>query len=102
MSLIFLCFGLGGFNSDGSSEFYNFDTNQWTFGPSLVGELSYGASVPYKNSFLLVAGQNNGYVDSIIFYNPETQEFEELDESIDIGRLSNPAVMIAEDVVPCT
>ena len=49
-----------------------------------------------------MAGQNNGYVDSIIFYNPETQEFEDLDESLDIGRLSNPAVMITKDVVPCT
>ena len=51
----------------------------------------------------MVGGQINGQnLDSIIFYNPETQEFEELDESLNNRRDSNPAVMIAEDVVQCT
>lgn len=86
---------------DPISEFFNFDTMEWSYGPNIYeGDLNYcyGASVPYQGSFLLAGGFRTQ--DSIYFY--DSDAFVLLDQRLVEGGWENPALLVDDKIVNCS
>ena len=95
---------VGGMESPPNTERYNFQTHSWSYGPiDIPHGLSYGVSLPYKDSFLLIGGQDSVYAptNEIFWYNPETQDFDLLDQRLERVREAHTAVLVGPDVVEC-
>lgn len=79
-------------------SFLNLENLIWIPQQSLPYDIHYGASVPYGDSFLIVGGYSNGqfsYLDTIFYFNPETEIFELFDQT-----LSEPKDQMAAFLVP--
>lgn len=83
----------------------NLSTMEWRTGNSQLPEPLYqGVSVPYDRTFLLVGGynyQNNRYSDKIYKYQPEDEDFIELQYTIQYPRKVHSAFLVPGDYFEC-
>ena len=85
-----------------SVEFLNLDTLIWEPKQSLPVDIAWGASVPYKDSFLIVGGKSDlySYLDTISYYNPTLDEWE-LVGQMDYEREYVAAFMVPDSYANC-
>ena len=87
-------------------ERFNFDTNSWSYGPHDIPQgLSYGSSLAYKGSFLVLGGQDNVNYDAspdIYLYNPATEDFDLMEQKMQTARHSPTAILVGPEVVECS
>ena len=65
-------------------------------------EITYAASVPYGDSFLLVGGEMCGgdYSDRIVQYEPVSETFAELDSRLSRPKSSVTAMLVNKSIFP--
>ena len=85
----------GGINNDVTSEIYSFATDLWTPGPSLPHYFRWGASIPYKDTFIMVMGVAS---NSVIEYDVQNNSFSLWAMEFVIGnRYYNSALFLSSD-----
>ena len=91
--------------SENSCEFLDIDTlDGWVPRAALPYGLGHGASVPYNDSFLIVGGFNyngNYATDEILFYNPERDSWDSMQQSLDDSRTDMPAFLVPDEFANC-
>ena len=95
----------GGYNQAGLTtvDFLNLDTLIWEPKLSLPIDIYYGASVPFKDSFLIVGGysQDLSYLDSVYYYNPNVDQWE-LMKTMDYGKVFSASFMVPDSFANCS
>ena len=96
----------GGQSANGvlqSTEILDLDTMQWSAGPNLPGPRYDAASVPYKNTFLVVGGKDGGHAvqDTIFEFDPETGDWITRIEQMTLKRSLFAAFMVPDYAVNC-
>ena len=92
----------------GDTEELDLDNpTEWTPGKSIPKPLDRGATVQFKNSFLLVGGFTNNdgysvYSELIYEYNPEVDAWNTRAERLNIGRDHTAAFLVPDSVVNCS
>ena len=72
-----------------SSEMFDFKTNSWTKKADLPYKLGGGSTLPYRDSFIIIGGNNYdswSESKSILYYNPLFNKWETLEEELKLGR----------------
>ena len=94
----------GGDYAGPSVEFLDLDTLTWAPKQSLPHDLRLADSVPYKDSFLIVGGDEdydtNDELDTILYYNPTLDEWENLGQ-LSVARSRNAAFMVPDSYAGC-
>ena len=92
----------GGYYQETSSEFLNLDTLIWEPKQSLPYDIAYGASVPFRDSFLIVGGDSSvdGGLDTLYYYNPEIDRWE-LIKTMNYERRDLAAFMVPDSFANC-
>ena len=79
---------------------------EWEPRALLPKEIYQGASVPYQDSFLIVGGYNqeieDDYLDSIYYYNPITDNWDEFDEKLTYKRRYFTAFLVPDSFANCS
>jgi hypothetical protein len=90
---------------ESSSEIYSFESLSWRTGPVLpiAGDLCFGASVQYENTFLVVGGGNviSGEEPDIYKYDPDNESWITLAENLKNGRERFAAFLVPNDYIQC-
>ena len=87
----------GGVNEQ-TTEFLNFDEDEWNFGPDLPYSIYRGASVQLNNTFLIVGGDSNGTaLDTIWKFDAEAEEWILLNEHMTTARYYTAAFLVPND-----
>ena len=88
-----------------TTEILDLDTLQWTDGPGLPFPWAYTASVPYKNTFLVIGGlgthSGTVYSTDIYEFDPVNMNWITRSETLTQGRHSHAAFLVPDDVVNC-
>ena len=85
-----------------SAEFLNLDSMTWEPKKNLPTNISHGRSVPYKESFLIVSGlTSNGYHDSIYYFDPVTDDWDLLPQTVNTGTGIFEAYLIPDYFEDC-
>ena len=95
--------GLNG-NELSSTEMLNLDSaDQWTNGPNLPIGLRWGASVPFKDTFLIVGGLdiNSNQSPYIYEYDVRNEAWIMRDERLTTARDRFTAFLIPDEVARC-
>jgi hypothetical protein len=94
---------VGGYGS--STEILNLSTLEWRNGPDLPVGISWdsGRSVPFGNSFLIVAGVQyvTIYIEDIYLFDEDNYEWTTLPQKLQTPRSFFPAVLVPENYVQC-
>ena len=95
----------GGDTSTGrtdSVEVYSIEDNRWMAGNSLPVALYYMASVPFRNSFLVVGGYSSteGFSSRIYMYNGEDGTWTKQPISLQKARYQHTAILVSSDTFP--
>ena len=91
----------GGLN-DPSTFFLNLDTLIWEPKANLPFDLMSAPSVPYKDSFLIPGGNSSSeLMDTILFYNTEFDQWEVLDQRLNVARDRFPAFLVPDEIANC-
>lgn len=78
-------------------------TAGWTEGTDLPVGIQIGASVPFKNTFLIVGGGfDGGYSDLIYEYEAETDKWITRQERLNKGREKIAAFWIPDEIARCS
>ena len=94
----------GGDNQKSSvTEIFDLQTLTWSVGDHLPFKLEDGESVPFEDSFLIVGGEEMpyNYVDSILFFNPIFQEWEQRNETMKRIRTEFATFMVPNSYANC-
>ena len=92
---------MAGGDLETSSEFLNLDTLIWEPKQSLPFDIELGASVPFKDSFLIVGGDSGDYLDTIYYYNPNTDQWELMEQMLKYEREYLAAFMVPDSYANC-
>lgn len=94
---------LAGGYDETSTEFLDLQTLTWEPKHSLPLDIYYAASVPFKDSFLIVGGHHynaNDYLKSIYYYNPATDKWDFL-RDMSRSREEFTAFMVPDSFANC-
>ena len=95
----------GGLNGDyiTTTEELDLNTLQWSVGKDLPIGRDYGASVQFKDSFLIVAGNGPaGYTDTILEYNTDSGDWNVRSERLLSARGFHAAFLVPEEIANCS
>lgn len=88
-----------------NSDFLDLDTLLWIPKASLDDDIGYGASVPFRDSFLIVGGIRvfaaNNYLNTIYYYNPDSDTWIQLEKNMLRQRYKFAAFMVSDDYANC-
>ncbi len=86
------------------THFINLETLVWEIRADLPYKMQTGASVPFKDSFLIVGGWQNNTItsDRIWYYNPVNDKWEMRDEILMQGRSHPTAFLVPDDYIFCS
>ena len=87
-----------------SSEIFDTQTQEWRMGPDLPDdrELCCGSSVQYKDTFLIIGGEDGGEQDAILEFDPVNYEWKVLPHKLKTARNSFAAVLVPNDYISCS
>ncbi len=94
---------VGGEN-ERTSEFLEFGALTWKPKQSLPNDIYFGASVPFRNSLLMVGGESNDLgkvLDTIYFYDQNNEEWQLLDQRLSVKRRNLAAFMVPDSFANC-
>ena len=72
----------------------------WTYGPDLPYKIYYGASVQWKETFIIVGGSSTEFIDTsdtLYVFDAEKNEWNRLNQTLNIGRIWTAALMVPDD-----
>ena len=87
-----------------SSEIFDTQTQEWQMGLDLPDgqELCCGNSVQYKDTFLIIGGENGGIQDAILEFDPVNYKWKVLPHKLKTARNSSAAVLVPNDYISCS
>ena len=97
----------GGQYGESFSQIFDIATRSWRTGPKLPGALFQNVNVQAGRSFLVVGGltriDGGSYprLDTIIEFNPDSEQWELRPERLSTVRHDMYATMVNEDIIPC-
>ncbi len=87
-----------------AATFFNLQTLTWKSKQSMPSDIAFGASVPFEDSFLIVGGYSYATaqeLDTIYYYNPNTNEWELLSQHLKEMRRKFTAFMVPDTFGNC-
>ena len=85
-------------------EFLNLDTLTWEPKQYLPVDIHKGASVPYKDSFLMVGGYSSDVgetLDTIYYYDPNLDQWDLLEQKMKMRRKYFAAFLVSDQYANC-
>lgn len=96
----------GGWEGGKVTEIFSFETLKWRNGPAMpISNLGYGVSMQYFDSFLIAGGNGDGVgrQDMIYFYDPRSEEWIKLRQTLDSARSSFVGMLVPDNYLDmCT
>ena len=84
------------------TEIFNLQTLDWSQGEDLPVGIFQGASVQFKDSFLLVGGESeDAWINTIYYFNPQDQKWEKRNETMKQGRRDFAAFLVPNSLANC-
>ena len=101
--------GVGGYNAVGgyavaTTEIYSMASLEWRSGPPMPEQLSFGASVPYGNTFLTVGGSRESdgrYSKNIYSYDPNRSNWIKVNKELKYPRSGFVAFTTPGSILAC-
>ena len=87
-----------------SAEFLNLDTLIWEPKQSLPFDISYAASVPFKDSFLIVGGKSQDLgsdLRTVYYYNASVDDWQVMEETMRYERFALAAFLVPDYYANC-
>ena len=88
--------------TDALTNILDLDTLEWKTGLDLPNAAIHAASVPYKNTFLVVGGNDGGFLDTIYEFHPETEVWITRSETLMTARHAHTAFLVPDSAVNCS
>lgn len=71
----------------------------WRPGPAFPSTVDLGMSVPYERSFVAVDGY--GLPETMYYFNPDTYQWDLMDQTLAADHYNGMVMMIPDDYWPC-